>query len=251
MNTLFIGKIFYRMPVVDSTNDWLTARLVENPPEGMVVVADDQTAGKGQSGNRWWGEPGQNLTLSFLLHPRFLVPREIFYLNKLVSVALQKVIAAMLPDAEVHIKWPNDLLVNRRKVAGMLTENQFSGTKVKSSVIGIGVNINQQLFPEESYGRATSLAVVAERSFDRDEVMEKLLQAIEAEYLALKAGRRDALDRSYLGNLWGYQEKIRMRIDGEEQSVVLVGVDAVGQLAVEMEGKLRYFQVKEVEFLFE
>ena len=90
-----MGKVIHRLEETDSTNVWLAARLQENPVEGTVVVADFQTAGKGQTGNQWVAERGCNLTFSVLLHPRFLLPTEAFYLSKMVSIAMHKTLAFM------------------------------------------------------------------------------------------------------------------------------------------------------------
>ena len=250
MNTLFVGKVFHRLSAIGSTNDWLGDRIGEDLPEGTVVQAEHQTAGKGQSGNHWRADPGLNLTFSIFLKPTFIGPNEVFYLNKVVSCALHKVLQTLLPTEEVHIKWPNDLLINRRKVAGMLTENQFAGTKLKTSIIGVGLNVNQHDFPEADYGRATSLSLEAGRPMDREEVLHAVLEAIEAEYFGLKAGRREALDRNYLQHLWAYQEVTDLKIEGKEQQAIVTGVDPFGRLAVQIGNGLRYFQVKEVEFLF-
>lgn len=250
LSTLFLGKMMHRLDETDSTNVWLAARLHENPVEGTVVLSDFQTAGKGQTGNTWLAEPGSNLTFSLLFRPRFLPPTAAFYLSKMVSVALHRTLTECLPDAEVHIKWPNDLLVNEHKIAGILIENQFSGKEIKNSIIGIGLNVNQREFPGGGYGRATSLRLESGKEWDRDALLERVLQHLEGAYLQLKSGKKEAIDRYYLQHLWAYQEVTTLRIQGKEQPGVVTGVDAAGRLAVQLGQKLVYFQMKEVEFCF-
>lgn len=248
LNTLFVGKNFIELPVVDSTNSFATDLLATNVADGTVVVATHQTAGKGQQGNAWFSEPGSNLTFSLVLYPEALEVRKVFLLNKMFSCALYDFLESIVPEQELHIKWPNDLLVNRKKVAGMLIENHLSGGYVASVVAGFGLNVNQLHFPEASYGQATSLACEMGRSFALRPLLEKLLMKIEARYLMLRAGRVDHIERDYLRQLFGYQEHVRMEIEGEEKEVFLVGVDPSGRLALQEGMKLNYYNIKEVRF---
>jgi BirA family biotin operon repressor/biotin-[acetyl-CoA-carboxylase] ligase len=248
LNTLFIGQNIIELAETESTNSYASGLLKVHPPDGTVVLAHSQKAGRGQQGNEWHSEPGKNLTLSLILYPAPLAATQIFLLNKLFSCALYDFLIEWLPDADVQIKWPNDLLVNRRKIAGMLLENQLSGSRINSTVAGFGINVNQTKFPEKDYRQATSMAQVAGHEFDLNEVLEDLLARIEARWLAMRAGRRDQIERDYLQNLFGYQEKIELEIGGEIELRYLAGVDPHGRLALQKGQKLEYYNIKEVRF---
>jgi BirA family biotin operon repressor/biotin-[acetyl-CoA-carboxylase] ligase len=248
LNTLFIGQNFIELPAVESTNTFAAELLKTGPAEGTVVLTREQTAGRGQQGNSWYSQPGKNLTFSLILYPRGVPARDIFFLNKLFSVALHATLQSFLPQQKVEIKWPNDLLINNKKVAGMLVENQLSGMRLHTSIAGIGLNVNQENFPEETYGTATSMAREAGRTFDLRELLEDLLHQIEVRILAMRSGRRDAIERDYLNHLYGYQQNVRFQIQGQEEERYLAGVDQHGRLALQNGRKLEYYNIKEVKF---
>ena len=248
LNTLFVGKNFIELPRVASTNNFASELLVSKVPDGTVVFAVDQTAGKGQQGNTWHTQPGQNLTFSIIFYPEAFDARKVFVMNKMFSCAIFDFLESVIPEQELHIKWPNDLLVNRKKVAGMLIENHLSGGYVHTTVAGFGLNVNQLAFPVETYGPATSLAKATGKTFELRPLLEKLLGKIESRYLMMRAGKMEHLERDYLRQLFGYQEKIQMEIEGEEKEVVIVGVDPAGRLAVQEGFKMNYYGIKEVKF---
>lgn len=245
---MFIGQNFIELPAVESTNSFASELLKTTPPDGTVVFTRDQTAGRGQQGNTWYSQPGQNLTFSLILYPKGFPAQQIFFLNKLFSVALRDLLQVHMPQQKVQIKWPNDLLVNRKKVAGMLVENQISGMYISSTIAGIGLNVNQVDFPEGEYGTATSMSRESGNEFSLNHLLEDLLRKIEARVLAMRAGRTDAVEREYLQYLFGYQEKIPFEIDGQVEERYLAGVDQHGRLALQQGRKLEYYNIKEVKF---
>ncbi|MEM6269940.1 MAG: biotin--[acetyl-CoA-carboxylase] ligase [Bacteroidota bacterium] len=248
MNTLFIGQNFVELQAVESTNRYATKLLPTGIPEGTVVLAHHQTAGRGQQGNQWHSAPGKNLTFSLVLYPHYLSSPQIFLLNKLFSVALYDFLRVELPEADLWIKWPNDLLLNRQKVAGMLIENQFNGPVIGSTVAGIGLNVNQRIFPTELYGNATSLCRETGGEYALRYLLEKLLVQIEARILAVRAGRTEQIERDYLRHLFGYQEEVDLLIDGRAVRRYLAGVDRHGRLALQNGQQLDYYNIKEVAF---
>lgn len=153
---------------VDSTNSYLRRRLAEEPDleEYTVVTATDQTAGRGQPGHRWDATAGQNLTMTLLLHPSDLMEDggTLFDLNILTALAVRQALLRELPPgAEVKVKWPNDLLVDGRKICGILIENTFSSSRLDASVVGIGVNVLQECFGEGYPTPPTSIAIEQRR----------------------------------------------------------------------------------------
>ncbi|MFN8394153.1 MAG: biotin--[acetyl-CoA-carboxylase] ligase [Bacteroidia bacterium] len=249
MNTLFIGKNFVELSEVDSTNTVAQSLLEAGAAEGTVVLAQHQTAGRGQQGSQWLAQPGQNLTFSLVLQPHFLAPRQIFLLNKLIACALRELVAGILPESTVQIKWPNDLLVNRRKVAGILVETALEPARIKSAVVGIGLNVNQWEFDPELHGRATSLVLESGKEHTIRPILERLLELIEAGYLAIRAGRADRIEREYLQHLFAYQEDTEVEIAGQRISAHVVGVDPDGRLALRHGEGLHFYGVKEVRFI--
>ncbi|RYG09111.1 MAG: biotin--[acetyl-CoA-carboxylase] ligase, partial [Chitinophagaceae bacterium] len=149
-STLFVGQNLIKLSAVDSTNNFLK-NLVSNSeplPEGTVIMADDQYAGRGQQNNVWKAEPGKNLTFSLLLRPTFLRLNQQFLLNMAVSIAVNDVLGGLL-GSTVSIKWPNDIYFRNLKMGGMLIENNIVGNGIKTAIIGIGSNVNQQNFEAE------------------------------------------------------------------------------------------------------
>ena len=130
-NTFFTGKFLLHLPSVDSTNNYAKNYIAKSSPiDGTVILADEQFAGRGQSGNIWLSEAGKNLTFSIIYQTSFLLATEQFYLNMAISLGISAALASiLLPDSDlsVKIKWPNDIYVQNKKIAGILIENTISG----------------------------------------------------------------------------------------------------------------------------
>lgn len=244
-NTLFIGKVYHRFDELSSTNDWATEMIAKSkPPEGMVVRADTQTGGRGQFGSRWESAPGQNLLLSVVLYPHWLAVKDQFYLSMAVALALHDAVGR--PDAT--IKWPNDLYIGDKKTAGILIQNTLQGNGLQSSVVGIGLNVNQLLF-DPTLPNPTSLAASAGHTFDLDGVMWDLLHCLEQRYLQLKSGRLAEIKTAYEARLFrrGVLAPFVRTADGERFEGTISGVDGGGFLLVEvLGGGLERFDLKEV-----
>ena len=141
--TLFVGQNIIYLPTCQSTNNEALQFLADGTAyEGDMVVTDGQTQGRGQRGNQWIAQSGQNLTFSLVLQPTFLLASEQFWLNMAVSLAVYDSLSPFIP-AGLRIKWPNDIYVNDRKMGGILIENALQGYNLAHSVVGIGLNINQ------------------------------------------------------------------------------------------------------------
>lgn len=248
MNTLFIGQNFIQANAIPSTNEWAWDLLENSPPEGTVVFTPNQTAGRGQAGTSWVSNPGENLTFSLIIRPTFLNTREIFDLNRITTLSIIRTLATHIPEFSFQIKWPNDILINRKKICGILIRNQFSGNFVRASVIGIGLNVNQIDFPQVISETATSLRLITGSALNVMDLLETLCGELEKSYLELRTGKTDKIRSEFLRNLYRYQERGLFRIDGKETEAMLVGVKDDGMLALEIGGKLSYFAMKEVEF---
>jgi BirA family transcriptional regulator, biotin operon repressor / biotin---[acetyl-CoA-carboxylase] ligase len=246
-NTLFVGQSLVFMPECHSTNDEALQRIRSGKiPEGTVIVTDNQTKGRGQRSNVWITLPGVNLTFSIILSPSFLPVNNQFYLNMSISLGIADCIQHLIPEKVVRIKWPNDIIIDDKKVCGILIENQLSGQRIQYSVVGIGLNINQTLFEFE---KASSLRALSGKTYQLAEVFEKLLEQIEARYLMLRNQHLQKLHADYLSVMYWLGERhifsdLQNQFEGE-----IIGVDEIGRLRIQVEGEVKIFSVKEVNFL--
>ena len=160
MQRLTIGDQVIWLEEVNSTNSHAAIMARKQVPEGVVIAARYQTEGKGQRGNSWESEEGKNLTFSVLLYPTFLPVRDQFLLSKLTTLAICDTLSPYIQG--VSVKWPNDIYVDDCKIAGILIENSFSSHLLDTSIIGIGLNVNQKIFADD-IPNPTSLAILTER----------------------------------------------------------------------------------------
>lgn len=169
----------WRTLKLDSTESTNTAaRSVGSQDCPVVVLTDNQTAGRGQRGNTWESTPGMNLTFSLVVAPVFLHPSRQFELSMLVSVSLVQALRGFLPYPErLLVKWPNDIYYGDRKLAGILIENTVGPASIERSIVGIGLNVNQTVFYSPA-PNPCSMAQIAAHAFDRDLVLDKVVTAI-------------------------------------------------------------------------
>lgn len=253
MKTLFIGKNLLFLHEVESTNTYAMNLLRNvNAIEGTVVYTDNQTKGKGQRGALWSSKIAQNITASVVLKPQFLSIVNTFYLSKISALAVYDVLADILPNSQydIKIKWPNDILVNQHKISGILIENNFTSTNIQHSVIGIGLNVNQDDFNEFERA-ATSLKLLSNSFHSRDELLEKLCINLEKWYLKLKEGKTELIDKCYHDHLYEIN-KITVFVDVNQHKFNgrVKSVTKMGKLLLELEDDvLKEFDIKEVKFL--
>lgn len=244
-NTVFLGKEIIYLTECHSTNEYAQQLLRQKEAgEGMIIFTDKQTKGKGQRGNRWWTEPGMNLTFSLILEPRFLRSNQQFELNMVICLSIWELLNQY--DPNFIIKWPNDILHKTHgKIAGVLIENSLQSQWMESSIVGIGLNVNQdmQIIP-----RALSLFNLTGQTYDLWVILEKLVQRIEWNYIRLKRGEIRLLRNSYLKNLLNYQQK-QLFSDGEVFEGVIIGVGEDGKLLVDKDGSVRSYGFKEIQYL--
>ena len=245
---LFAGVQHIALDSVDSTNNYAKNLLsTQKVPEGTLITAAEQTAGRGQAGNQWHTAPGQNLTASYIFYPTFLSADRQFFLSMAVSLAVRELCEEILND-EVRIKWPNDIYHNGRKLAGILIENTISGSQLSSSVIGIGLNVNQIDF-DPALPNPASLRAATGLEQNLQRITEKLNSYLEKYYLQLRSLHFNFLDKAYMVNLYQYNKTALYRKDGQEFRGEIVGVTKEGKLIIESAGKQWKFGLKEVEYL--
>lgn len=220
------GSTVVKLPDVDSTNNYAANLLRESQvTEGTVVMALFQTAGRGQRGSLWQSNPGENLLMSLILKPQQLEASRQFALNQVLCLALVEYLREDL-KIPAQIKWPNDILVDDRKLAGVLIENSIRGGIIEYSIMGVGMNVNQTTFSEGV--RATSLFNFSGDQLDVEEVMIGLLPYAERVYADLF--NKKLLESNYLSRLYGFEEYLNYRENGEVYSAQITGLGTHGEL---------------------
>lgn len=159
-----------------STNDDALAAVRAGVPHGATFVADAQTSGRGRRGHTWTSPPGENLTFSLLLRPN-LPPERVSALALVAGLAVRAV-AARRVTSRVDIKWPNDVIVGRKKLAGVLVESRLSGSKVEAVVVGVGINVHMRDLPEPIAEVATSLALLGDAAPSSEAVLAEFLSEL-------------------------------------------------------------------------
>ena len=216
--------------------------------EGTVIMADSQYAGRGQQQNGWHAEPGKNLTFSLLLKPTFLPLTDQFDLTRAISLGVYEALEPML-GSELKIKWPNDIYYGDSKLGGMLIENIVQGNQIKNSVIGIGLNINQETFPAH-LPNAISVKQILHQDYDLKNLLADICRNIEAWYLNLKAGKIISVRKTYLSRLYRLNEQKRFKTANGEFRGTIINVKDNGLLLVQDNNNAELeFNLKEIEFL--
>jgi BirA family transcriptional regulator, biotin operon repressor / biotin---[acetyl-CoA-carboxylase] ligase len=231
-----------------STNNYAIALLAsEKVEEGTLVLTFRQIKGRGYGKNVWESEDYKNLTFSLILFPHFLPAQKQFLLSQVVCLGLYDFLSEK--TSGVAIKWPNDLMINRKKTAGILIENSIFGMNLQSSVVGIGININQLQFTEY-LPQATSLAIETGKEYSLEKTCQVILNQIMKWYSLLKAGHTERIEKSYLEHLFRNGEISKFRLDGQPFDAQIVGIDTYGQLLLKgSSGKINAFPFKSVEMI--
>ena len=245
--TRFTGQRYLFLPVCTSTNTVAQELLNKNEAtEGFVIIAGEQTAGRGQRGNSWEATAGQNLILSVIWQPDFLAASDQFFLSMAVSLGVSDFLKRFLPPGVV-LKWPNDLYFQEDKLGGILIENSISGANLQNSVVGIGINVNQVFFQNS---RAVSMKLITGHTYELKTLIETLLECLEKRYLQLQQNSRSQLQQEYWSQLLGLNEYRFFEVAGEKLAGKITGTDPFGRLLLETENGLQVFDLKEIKFLF-
>jgi BirA family biotin operon repressor/biotin-[acetyl-CoA-carboxylase] ligase len=246
-NTLFLGKNLVFMPECHSTNTFALELCQQSPgsAEGTVVITANQSSGRGQRGNVWIVEPGKNLTFSVILRPSFLAIQDQFYLNIFSALAICDYLKEHSCES-VRIKWPNDIYVREKKICGILIESQLQGSQITSSILGIGLNINQRNFTMDT---ATSLNLETGRHYNLQDELELMLGFLEARYLQLRQLKLQSLKTDYLNNMyWINEEHTFQSQELGTFNGAICGLDPAGQLLIRIDGKEKAFGIKDVVY---
>ncbi len=237
----FAGKLHF-FPSIHSTNTQAMQQAESRAPDGSVFFADEQTHGRGRGTHAWTSPPGSGLYVSILLRP-LIPPADILWLSLAAGLAVHnaiRTVTSLQPD----LRWPNDLLLGPRKFCGILTELNAEVNRVRHAVIGIGINVHQQQFPEDLRPLATSLFLETGRNWPRQDLLLALLQSLDAELAALTAPAdlqaaaqsiRNRLERS---STWIRGKRVRID-ESDGFTGITEGLDPRGFLLVRTPQGLR------------
>ena len=245
LKTNWIGQSLYYYDSIDSTNVQAKRLAEEGAPDGSLVVADQQTAGRGRRGRGWISPAGANLYFTLLLRPR-IAPDKASMLTLVMAMAVARGIQSRMGDgrspggqnASVGIKWPNDIVIMGRKACGILTELSLSveqGT-IDYLVIGVGINVKRQTFSEELQGHAIALEEVLDE-VSRSELLNAVLTAFEGYYEEfLATGDLTRLQKDYNELMVNLGQQVRVLDPKGEYEGIAKGIRNTGELLVEIQG---------------
>lgn len=240
------------LSVVDSTNSYLRYEreaLLSEAGDAKVIAlyAGKQTAGRGQRENVWYSNGDENLLLSILVSPNAFPVKEQFLLSQMIALAVNSAMHAYGVDSV--IKWPNDIYVGNRKLAGILVELDYAGDMIDSAIIGVGINVNQANFPAMDK-IPTSLSLLTGNVFDVKAVLDSLLTSFLYYYDMLEKGNLLNIIEEYKENLLGFGETLRYKDANSIFDAIVKDVQGDGALWLEREsGELSRYYFKEVELL--
>jgi BirA family biotin operon repressor/biotin-[acetyl-CoA-carboxylase] ligase len=236
-----------QLSTVDSTNNYAANLLkTTNVVNGTTILTKRQENGRGQLGTKWHTAPGKNLVLSTIIFPALKIERA-FYLNIAVSLAVNSALKEV--GIASKVKWPNDIYVDGNKIAGILIENQIQGKLVNSSILGLGLNVNQLIFPDEI--NATSIAIEKGFEMEVEEFFRKYFVQLDFYCDLLMQSNFDLLLKKYYAVLYRFMEPCRFKDKEGIFEGQISGIDATGKLQILSEKGMTKYDLKEVQFIVE
>ncbi len=247
MSSLELRNNIIHLISVDSTNNYANQLIKEKEAdEGTVILAELQNQGKGQRGNSWESEAGKNLTFSIILRPRSLPAHKQFYLSMAVSLGIVRYLQS--ENLQAHVKWPNDIYIDRKKIAGILIENSLNRDIIDYSIIGIGLNVNQEKFLSDA-PNPTSVLLEKNNASDLHIALENLLKALEYRLEQLYENKFKLIRDHYLEYLMLYGKLSNFSAGDRFFSGTIIDVKETGELIVQLkDGRKESFGFKEISF---
>jgi BirA family biotin operon repressor/biotin-[acetyl-CoA-carboxylase] ligase len=245
---MIIGSDIQFYKTLTSTNNKALSLLkMKEIPEGTVICADFQTAGKGQRGNKWESDTGMNLLISIILYPGSVCPVEQFLISMTIALGIIDFTEKYYHGSS--IKWPNDIYIKNDKIAGILIENSIMGEKIESSVAGIGYNINQDKFGP-GITNPVSLKMITGRELDTGVCLRQMLADLDIRYKHLLYGERESIRNEYSSRLYRSGEWHAYRSAGILFEGKIRDVSPSGKLRIEEKnGRFREFSFRELDYI--
>jgi BirA family transcriptional regulator, biotin operon repressor / biotin---[acetyl-CoA-carboxylase] ligase len=225
------GKRVYHFFKTDSTNQVALELGHAGEPEGAVIIAEEQTVGRGRAGHSWHSERAAGIYATILLRPR-LAPVQAPLLTMMAGLSARAAVQTVT-GLSVDLKWPNDLMIQGKKVGGILTEMHAEPSQVRFVIVGIGINVNQQKFPAELSGASTSLRMETGRKQSRLEVLMQFLRQFESDYQELLSeGSAGVVKRFETASSYARGKRVRVTNGRESFTGVTAGLEETGLLRV-------------------
>ncbi|MEA3495152.1 MAG: biotin--[acetyl-CoA-carboxylase] ligase [Bacteroidota bacterium] len=237
-----------KLDEVDSTNKYAIKELKENRlNERDVVFTQFQTFGKGYGANVWESKKNKNLLFSIIFKPDFISPSGIFLISKIVSLSIKRFVQKYVKE-DVFIKWPNDIYVEDKKIAGILIYNELSSESISFSISGIGLNINQVSF-SEALPNPVSLKILTKENHNIDTCLQELIKEIDRFYSIAKNGFIEKIANEYLNSMYLLEkEHIFKDENGNKFNGKIKGISEEGFLLVETKSGTGKYDFKEIVF---
>lgn len=230
----------------DSTNKYIRERMQQaSLDEGSVVWTDFQTAGRGQAGNAWESEPTRNLTFSVVIYPESIPANAQFLISQITALSVKEMLNRYIDD--VTVKWPNDIYWKDKKICGMLIENDLTGKDIYCSVIGIGININQELFKSEA-PNPVSLTNITRQLYDIETELHSFLRIFYDYYLLLLKGEFSTIRTRYRNALYRGNGYYTYKDEQGVFDACISGIEPTGHILLQLRnGYIRRYAFKEVK----
>lgn len=237
-----------RLQKTDSTNNYLHALArPEQLGEGSVVWAEFQTAGRGQIGNSWESAEGENLTFSVVLYPTFLLANRQFLISQITALSVKQTLDRYVDD--ITVKWPNDIYWRDRKICGMLIENDLAGQFIYSSILGIGININQKEFKSNAPNPVSLYQIIGKRT-DRENFLQEFLERLYANYLLLLQEKEVLIQEAYRQSLYRREGFYLYEDANGRFEAAIEEIEPSGYLHLRLrDNTIRRYEFKEVRFV--
>ena len=236
-----------KLHTVDSTNSYLKNWIQKNSVKNYTIIhAEKQTSGRGQRGNKWISEPYKNLLFSMFVEFNDFQINNQFQLNQAISLGITDALRPLI--SYVQIKWPNDIMAGNYKIAGILIENSIRGNNIKHSIIGVGINVNQRIFPS-TLAQANSLSNLLNKDINRETLLINIQEALIKRIQQL-INDPFIFEKEYLQNLYLFNKEAYFTLIKNKKQIKgrISGVTHEGLLIIKSEGKDYRFNFKEVVF---
>ena len=247
LETDFIGRNFIYCDEIESTNTELLAGKQQYKKTGTVLLAEKQIAGKGRKDRTWQSARGLNLTFSILLMKDVLSGINVNHLNLAASLAVASAIENLY-QLKTELKWPNDVLIDKKKVSGILTETSIKGTKIERVVIGIGINLNQIVFQGEFNFPPTSLKLELGNNIERETILAEILNIFEGLLLELESKPQVILNE-WRAKCQMIGDKITITENDEVKSGIFYDIDENGYLLLKRKDSIEKIHFGDVSFV--
>lgn len=236
------------LDVIDSTNNYAQHLISQKKAKnGQIILAQQQTSGKGQRNNTWQSSKGENLLMSLILFPNHLPIQHQFYLNMAVALSIVECLNKIV---QFHIKWPNDIYYNQQKLGGILIENSITNNQLKTSIIGIGINVNQTQFPT-NIPNPISLKLISANHYQLSSLAKSIASKILQYLNQIEKGHFLTIRNEYKSHLFAHNQWQKFKTNQLSFNGKICDVNPMGHLVVEHQnGLIKTYANGEIEFIF-